>query len=73
MRKTKYERVYLLSQHLIRVCEEAHLQMRAKRKEREEWRKKKIASIEPSIEPSIDPKISKGMEKNLTGSPQRPI
>ena len=32
MSQTKYERVYALSQHLMHVCEEIHLHIRAKRK-----------------------------------------
>ena len=41
MIEKKYERVYALSQKLLHVCEEVHMQMNMKRKEREAWRKNK--------------------------------
>ena len=39
MSQTNYDRIYALSQNLMRICEETHLQMNAKRKEREAWHK----------------------------------
>ena len=41
MIEKKYERVYALSQKLLHACEEVHMQMNMKRKEREAWRKNK--------------------------------